>query len=303
MQTKQGKYAVGVDIGGTKIAAAIINHKGEMHHRKQIPSPTKSAQSMLVGVIQIIQEVLTKAELTLSDIVGIGVGVPGKVDEKKGIAIHQNNIPWENFPLVDELKKAFPETLITIDNDVKVAAYAEYRNAYLRAEEVFVYFTISTGLATTIIVNNQIIRGAGFSGEIGFIPTGEAEPYHTLEKKAAGPGVQLKAQELYKDNSLSTADVFAYWQQGKEPAKTIVDESIASIANAIYHIICLLDPTAITLGGSVVIKNIAYMTELKRYLTQWLHPEQAHVLDRINLSTLGSNNGIIGAALLVMDQA
>lgn len=293
--------AIGVDIGGTKIAAALIDTLGNISHRQHQPTPTTSAEILLETVVDIIQAILKDAQLNLADIAGIGLGVPGKVDAENGLAIYQNNLPWANFPVVEKLQAIFPNTKIAIDNDVKVAALAEYRDAALKQDEIFTYLTISTGIASTTLINNKILRGAGFSGEVGFFPTGQAEPFNTLEKLAAGPGIQRKAHLDYQNDTITTAEVFADWQQQTEPGFTIVEESIKELAQAIYHMVCYLDPTAITLGGSVVLKNPHYLNSLNKYLQQWLHPEQEHILERITLSIIGSDNGLLGSAWLVID--
>ena len=163
------KVAVGVDIGGTKVAVALINEKGEIVSRSQRPSQTESAESLYQGVVQLIQEVLEENDLRIQDTYGIGVGLPGKVDVENGVAVFQNNIPWANFPVVERLKQTFGDIPVRIDNDVKVAAYAEYRLLHLKSSDMFGYVTVSTGIAATNIVNNTILRGEGFSGEIGFL--------------------------------------------------------------------------------------------------------------------------------------
>ncbi|UUX33814.1 ROK family protein [Fundicoccus culcitae] len=300
MQINTSAWAIGVDIGGTKIAAALIDDKGAIHHRQQIKTPTQSAETLFKAVVKSIQTVLDNAQLQVSDIQGIGLGVPGKVDIHNGIAVYQNNLPWGNFPVVARLQAVFPDTKIAIDNDVKVAAYAEYRAAALGEDEIFTYLTISTGIASTTIVNNQILRGAGFAGEVGFLPINFAKPYHTLENNAAGPGIESRARIIYGNKRLTTADVFSDWATEVEPGYTIVEKTISDVALAVYSMICFLDPTAITLGGSVTLKNPTYLQSLNKYLLKWLHPEQMHIISRLSLSTMGSDNGLIGAAWLVM---
>ncbi|WP_044981428.1 ROK family protein, partial [Streptococcus suis] len=96
-----------------------------------------------------IRELLNSQQLNIEDVAGIGVGLPGKVDVENGVAVFQNNIPWENFPVVKRLQKEFGNIPIKIDNDVKVAAYAEYRMLSLEADDMFGYITISTGIAAS----------------------------------------------------------------------------------------------------------------------------------------------------------
>lgn len=97
------RKAMGVDIGGTKVAAAIIDEQGRITHRVQVPSDTSSSEAMLECVVGVIDACLAEAGVDVSDLTGIGLGIPGKVDSLNGVAIFQNNIPWEKFPVVARL--------------------------------------------------------------------------------------------------------------------------------------------------------------------------------------------------------
>lgn len=295
------KQSIGVDIGGTKIAVAIITEDGRIENRHEIPTDTSSKEALFEVVVSTIQVVLDSANLTIADVEGIGVGLPGKVDVANGIAVFQNNIPWANFPIVARLREYFGIEKVRIDNDVKVAAYAEYRLANLNLEDMFGYITISTGIACTNIVNDTILRGSGFSGEVGFLPVPSHEGMSQLEQVGAGPGIEKYAQVLYQDNTLTTKDVFERYVKGEEHAVTAIDQSIYGVALALFSMICLLDPKMIVLGGSVAIRNPWYIERVKEVLSTMMHAEQLHVLEHFRASTLPSgDNGIIGAGMLVL---
>lgn len=294
------KKAIGVDIGGTKIAVAIVNEDGSIYERVNVATDTTSAEALFTTLVKTIDKVLDFSGMKIEQFSGIGIGLPGKVDEKNGIAVFQNNIPWANFPIVERLQKVYPDVKIRIDNDVKVAAYAEYVLSNLDKDEMFGYLTISTGIACTNILNHQIIRGAGFSGEIGFIPVPSSTGLKPVEKVAAGPAIQHFGQELYKDSSLTTADIFERWQQCDWEATQVIEQSITGVTLALYSMICLLDPKVIILGGSVALNNPKYVERLKSSLERLMHPEQTHVLENIRISDLEGRNGIVGAGFLVM---
>ena len=121
------KQSIGVDIGGTKVAVAIINEKGEIVSRRQAPSEVESAETLFEQVVRLINEELNEHPFSIQEMEGIGIGLPGKVDVENGVAVFQNNIPWPNFPIVKRLQEVYGNIPVKIDNDVKVAAYAEYR--------------------------------------------------------------------------------------------------------------------------------------------------------------------------------
>ncbi len=294
------KQSIGVDIGGTKVAVAIINEKGEIVSRRQALSEVESADTLFEQVVRLINEELNEHSFSMQEMEGIGIGLPGKVDVENGIAVFQNNIPWPNFPIVQRLQEVYGSIPVKIDNDVKVAAYAEYRLQNLTEKEMFAYVTLSTGIAATNIVHNEILRGAGFSGEIGFIPVHYFGQWMSLEEACSGVGIQKKAQELYQDSSVITKDVFERWCQGDAIATDIIRQAATGIASSLHAMICLLDPHVIVFGGSVSNYNPDYIELVKEILETRLHAEQKHVLKRMVPSTIKGDNGIIGAGLLVL---
>lgn len=293
------KYAIGVDIGGTKVAVALISDSGEIIRKQQTASQTASEQALFQCVVKLINQVLADQQLTIREIVGIGVGLPGKVDVEQGIAIIQNNIPWKNFPLVKKLKEVYGDIIVKIDNDVKVAAYAEYRFLQLQNKELFTYITLSTGIAATTIVHNKTIRGEGFSGEIGFVPVAYFNEQHPLEKVCSGGGIEKKARELYQQSTITTKEVFERWRKGEAIATEIIENTAQAIATVVYVMICLLDPKAFVFGGSIANYNPDFIELIRLKLAGQLHSEQRHILEQFFSSTLKGDNGVIGAGLLV----
>lgn len=296
------KYALGVDIGGTKIAVALIDKQGNINSRVEQPTVTTSREDLFQLLIQCIDEVFEKSGLDAQTIEGIGIGVPGKVDVDQGIAVFQNNIPWENFPLTQRIKEVYGEhLLVKIDNDVKMAAYSEYKHLNLKADDLFTYITISTGVAATSIENKQILRGSGFSGEIGFLPIKVGNQLYALEKIASGPGVEKRGKETLNDLDLTTKDIFKLYEEGHEEATKIVKEAAEHHAYALYTMICVLDPKTFVLGGSVAYNNPKFVEEIRQALAKIVIPEQAHILDEIHISEYGSDNGIVGAGQIILD--
>ncbi|MBR7927412.1 ROK family protein [Aerococcaceae bacterium zg-ZUI334] len=294
------KKALGVDIGDTKIVAAIIYEDGTFKHRIDEKTTAENAEIMYETLLSVIHHVLILSGESWNTLVGIGLGVPGKVNVKEGVAVYQNNIPWSNFPLVARLKQDFPGVEVKIDNDVKVAAYAEYRLLALDSEDMFGYVTVSTGIACANIWNNQMIRGSGFSGEIGFVPVPSSTGLRAVEKVAAGPAIEQAAKEMYQNPTLTTAEVFDKWQQCEWQAAQIIEQSALGVALSIYSMICLLDPKVIILGGNIPVRNPKYVDLIKIELKKMIHEEQLHILEQIQISKLESNNGIVGAGFLVM---
>lgn len=302
----QLSYALGIDIGGTKIATALIDHKGKIAQTAKVASDVRDAEKMFQSVITSIETVLLLANLELKDVAAIGVGLPGKVDHLKGIAVFQNNLPWANFPVVQRLREwGDLQVPIAIDNDVKVAAFAEYQLADIKADDTMSYLTISTGIALTSMYRNEALRGVGFSGEIGFLPVAsleEEESAINLEQYASGPGIEKRGQLAFGNPELTTEDIFNLYREEDATAVKLIEESAAATAQALFAVTCVLDPALFVLGGSVAFHNPTYVEAIKHALGNLLHAEQRHILDNIKVTQLGGDNGVIGAGLLAWHQ-
>lgn len=298
------KKAIGIDIGGTKIAAGIITEKGELLKRTEVKSDPSDREKMFSRVVEAVERLLMESSLSITDIAGIGVGVPGKVDREKGIAVFQNNLPWGNFLVTERLRESFGIEKLVIDNDVYTAAFAEWSAAGGNREETFVYVTVSTGISCAIIHRGSFFRGAGFAGELGLIPifSKSTMPHFVrLENAAAGPAIAQKAKELLA-KELSAKDVFERFLAGEPKVQSIIDEVTDSLAQGLYTISSLLDPHKIVFGGSVIANNPFLLELLKEKLKIYQIPEQLHVLNQMSITAIKQNNGVVGAGLRVFEK-
>ncbi|PAV31147.1 kinase [Virgibacillus profundi] len=294
-------YTIGVDIGGTKVAAVIIDEYEEILHRKEIPSNTRDKETMFRQVLVCIENLLAESEIPYEAIAGMGVGVPGKVDRENGIAVFQNNLPWRNFPLVARLQEHFPFPNVAIENDVYMAAFAEWQAMDASDEDTFVYLTVSTGISCSIIQHGKFLRGTGFAGEIGLLPVlAKSSPggVNILEKSASGTAIQELAIKHFNKSDITTEEVFLEYQKGNETARSLIGEVVESLAHGIYSIICLLDPQKIILGGGVINKQPYLLDLVKKELMRFLIPEQQHVLQHMHASHFKENSGLVGAGFM-----
>ncbi|GAA0591537.1 glucokinase [Virgibacillus siamensis] len=297
------RYAIGIDIGGTKTASGIVNENGDLIQKEVVPSDTSDKESMFSQVATCVEKLMNHSSIPVEEIFGIGAGVPGKVDRENGIAVFQNNLPWKNFPFVERLQDIFGFERMVIDNDVYMAAFAEWKKADLSAEEFFVYITVSTGISSSIIQGGEFLRGAGFAGEIGLIPVPlEKTGWERLEKVAAGPALTKRAQKLYQSDRVTAKDVFTAFYRGDAVAEKLVDDVAASIAHGVYTINSLIDPHKLVFGGSVITHNPVLLKIIRQKLTPYAIEEQMHILNAMEVSQLGSDQGVIGAGLSVFKQ-
>src|SRR5690625_1368000 len=128
------KYSIGIDIGGTTIGTGIVNQNGDLIQQVIVDSDTTDRERMFDTVVHAVETLLSHSSIPFEQVYSVGAEVTGKIDHKNGIAVFQNNVPWQNFPFVERLQEVFPNKEIVIDNDVYMAAYAEWKAANLTDE-------------------------------------------------------------------------------------------------------------------------------------------------------------------------
>ena len=299
------KSAIGIDIGGTKVAFGLLDNKQNLIYQLELKSDPTDRQRMYDVVVAGIKKLLEDNQLQEKE-VAFGIGVPGIINMAGGIAIFQNNLPWENFPLIDELKKTFPKvTHIKMDNDVSCAAIAEWETLKLTKNDSMVFLTISTGVASPVIIGGKSVKGEGTAGEIGLLSIWcpFTKRLERLEEATSGTAIAKFGQQVYQNPKVTTKEVFERYGQQDASATEIIESVICSLAQAIYSIGCLIDPTKIVLGGSVIMKNPFLLERLKAELRKYVIPVQGHLVDALVMSKHDNNAGLIGAAISAIEMS
>lgn len=293
--SKEGEevpYTLAVDIGGTKIAAGVMNEERVWLSKVKNQSDISDAMSMYNSLLTSIYEAIEQANLTKEQISHLGITIPGQLDTATGLAIYQNNLPWENFPVGELLAKEFPASQLDFEHDVMAAAFGEWSVRGL-TEELFIYITVSTGICASIIHRGQPLKGLGLAGEIGFFPINKD---FVLETYASGSAMEraLNAQE----DSMTLVEAFLRWEQGDQELETFFDERAYQLAVAIFNMTAILDPAVIVVGGGVINNQSKFFERIKEHYQQLCkHPIQQNWLARIEKSTLKGTSGLFGVAM------
>ncbi|MBR3294778.1 MAG: ROK family protein [Clostridia bacterium] len=166
-------YALGIDIGGTKIAIGIMNSDNEMLCTDSFLIEGMTAISIFVKMQDTIEELVREAGLKKDDISSIGIGVPGIINKDRRSVLFAPNIPLLNdFPLYRSLRNMFPDAAIVLENDANAAGLAESILGAGKNFDNMIYCTISTGVGAGIIIDHKLFRGSHLAaGEIGHMIT------------------------------------------------------------------------------------------------------------------------------------
>ncbi len=319
MQENAEGLLVGVDVGGTKIAAGVVDAHGQVLSRVQIPTDTGGAEKTLQAIATGIVEAMRAAGVDREQIRKIGLGIPGEVDPVSGVGLLAANLHWKNVPVKRWLEDALGMPC-AIENDVSVAALGEHLYGAGQADTM-VYLSLGTGIAAKAIVGGKLHRGShGLAGEIGhtvFVPDGllcACGARGCLEALAAGPALAKRAREaleaghvslLQKQDqaALTAHHLFSAIAQGDSLARQIVAGAATHLAYAVYLLAMTFDPQVIVLGGGLAHEENPLIEGIRAGVVQWV--ERSPIFreiwhaDILRLTALKRDVGILGAAALV----
>lgn len=311
-------FVIGVDLGGTHVLAAAADLHGQILHTADAsPNGRPVIASIYAAIQEVIDRFSTKQRKRL---LGIGVGTPGLLDFGSGTVITAANLDWKNVPLRELLHDKF-HLPIFVDNDANVAALAEWAQGAGRGIQHLVHITVSRGLGAGIIINGQILRGAGgTAGEIGetfLLESAETErSWRTVEGLCSGRALVRQVKEaLERGEGTSLREACRSRAEGptfemilsaataSDPlAVRLVERAAGYLAVEIANVINALDPQLVIVGGMLAQAGDRVLAPIHQALERLLSPVLRDKVS-ITLGTLGERAGVIGAASLVLHNA
>ena len=303
------QVCVGVDIGGTSVKLGIFTLNGDLLKKWEIPTEPKNDPKALIEKIgKSIKETLKEARLTLTDCVGVGMGVPGPVMPNGFIEVVVN-IGWrEVFParILSDLLAGMP---VALGNDANVAALGEAWMGGAKHQQDSVMVTLGTGVGGGIIIDGKIVPGKhGLGGEIGHMHVRESETEKCncggmgcLERISSATGIVREAKRLLATKKVASRlalleDITA--KAGDAIALEVVDTVSKYLGIALSHLAMTVDPEVFVIGGGVS-KAGDFLIDKIREKFEYYTPITKNKAD-IVLAKLGNDAGIYGAAKLVL---
>ena len=293
---------IGIDLGGTKISAALFSHDGELLEKEYrlLGGATGSAVGLAVA-----ETVLAlRARRSGLSVKSVGVCVPGIVYSKKE-TVWAPNIPgWDNYPLLSDLKAVLddPSIQISIESDRTCYILGEAWQGAARGCSDAIYLAVGTGIGAGILLDGHIIHGAGdIVGATGWMALEtpfreEFTPVGCFEYYASGNGIGNQARLLYGDSSKSSYDVFEDY--GKDPRATqILDKAIQMWGMGAANLVSLFNPQKIIFGGGVFGPAVQYIDRIRAEARRWAQP--IAMRDAVFCaSEVGGDAALLGAAYL-----
>ncbi len=312
-------YYIGIDLGGTKIAAGIVDEDGKIINKVSIATGrTRESKDIVNDICLLIKNLLKDSNLSEKDIYSVGIGSPGSLDRDKGIIIANFNLNFRYVPIRDEIHK-FISVPVFLENDANCAAIAESIVGAAKGEENVVLITIGTGIGGGIIINNKLYVGSNGAGaELGHVVinlNGEActcgrkgcwEAYSSATaliqqtKEATAKNPTSKILELVDGDvdRINAKIPFDAAKLGDETAIGVVDRYIDMLADGLANMVNIFQPDILAIGGGVSKEGenlLAPLREKMKGRTFYIGDLKS---TSIVAAKMGNDAGIVGAALI-----
>ena len=304
-------HAIGIDIGGTKIAGAVVTESGEIIAEDRLPTPSGDSEAIVDAVVSMVERLAIG-----HDIAAAGVAAPGFIDTTQSIVYYTPNISWRHEPLRERLLARL-DLAITIDNDANAAGWAEYRFGAGQHVSDMTMLTIGTGVGGAIVNRGQLFRGGfGAGAELGHmrvVPDGLAcgcgargciEQYgsgRALLRMAneiadvGGIGLGLAAVRAQK-GALTGHDVAELIVAGDSGALQALRELGGWIGQACASLSAVLDPQLFVIGGGVAVAGDLLLDPIREAYVANLPARGYHPEPEFTIAQLVNDAGVVGAA-------
>ncbi|AZH83991.1 ROK family protein [Plantibacter sp. PA-3-X8] len=303
--------AIGIDIGGTKIAGGVVDDDGRILAAGRTPTQASDPDAIIDDVVAMVRS------LDDGSISSVGVAAPGFFDATRSTVYYSPNIAWRNEPLQARLAARLPDKVVTIENDANAAGWAEFRFGAGREERSMVMVTIGTGVGGAIVLDDRLLTGGFGSGaELGhmrLIPDGLpcgcgargcVEQYCSgnallrLANEAAdagGDGAALARARVAAGGLLNGHHVSALLESGDPGALRCLNELADLLGQALASMSAILDPNIFVIGGGVAQAGDLLLDPVREAFLTHLPARGFHPEPSFSIAQLVNDAGVIGA--------
>lgn len=310
------RYALGIDLGGTHVAAGVVEHGGRILARSERPTEARRGLQAVIGnIVAVAQAAVKQVPVRVE---GVGVGAPGTLDVEAGVVRLAPNLGWREVPLKAALEERLGQPT-WIDNDANCAALGEQWCGAAKGARHVVMLTLGTGVGGGLVLDGKVFRGAsGYAGEVGHMPVLEDGPpcgcgrNGCLEALAAAPAIAGRGRqaaeagrspgllELCKGDTtrISARMVFQAALRADEAAQRVIADTARYLGIATAALVNVLNPAMVVIGGGVSAAGEQLLAPLRQEVLQRAMQGPAQAAQIVQ-AALGNEAGIIGAASLV----
>ena len=311
---------IALDLGGTKLAAALLSNEGDLLFIETAPLEKRNGPEVSHLILQQANDLIKKAANENITVSSLGICVPGIAYTKTG-RVWAPNIPgWNDYPLLNELQKGLEnkQLKIKIDSDRACYILGEVWKGNARGCRDAIFLAVGTGIGAGILVNNQVLRGANdIAGAIGWL--GLSKPFDNkfipcgcFEYNASGEGIVKVAKEMMAEGHfkqsilmdidsgpLTAKDIFDAYVKRDQLAVTVLNNAIKYWGMAVANLVSLFNPEKIIFGGGVFGPALIFLDAIYNEAKKWAQPISIRHVQLVG-SALGNDAGLYGAGYLAL---
>lgn len=298
-------YHLGLDVGGTNLAAAIYDNDYKQLSYRSIPAGAgRNWQAITGDMAAISKAVIQDAGIDIRDVECWGIGMPSCIDTRTGLLVNAHQFGWKNVPIQEWLKPLLPLS-VRIENDANCAAYGEALAGAAKGRSNAVMLTLGTGVGSGIIIDGHIFKGAdGMGAEIGHSTlVRDGRPCACgrkgcIEAYCSATALTVRGKEILGDTCTDAKFIFSLAKDGNDKATALIDEYAGYLAASLSSIVTIFRPEILILGGGVADAGDFLLDKVNALLPEATYNGVSTGVPPIVRATLGNDAGLIGAAFL-----
>lgn len=302
---------LGLDFGGTKLAAGLADDEGRVIAFWRCPTNAEGGPEAALAAMRDMVASGTQSSASSSQLAAVGISFGGPVNSRRTHTVLSHHGPgWEDYPLVDRVASIWG-CPVAMDNDANAAALGEYRFGAGQGCRDLLYVTVSTGIGAGIVIDGKLYQGThGLAGEVGHtivVPNGPLCPCGKrgcLEAVASGPSIAraYAEREGIDQRAVTAADVFRRAAAGDVRAEETLNVAIEILGIGLANAINILDPDAVVVGGGVTGAGERFFAPLRTAVRAHCAPSAPDSVPIVP-AKLGDHVGVLGAIALVAPRA
>lgn len=317
-----GSYILGIDLGGTKVEAAVFDGEGKITGRHRDKTEAwRPEEEVFNRILAVANQAVANAGIDAAQVAAIGIGSPGPLDPDTGHIIETANLPFKNFPLGPRLSEAFHNCPVTLNNDVDAGTYGEFKAGAAQGARFVLGVFVGTGIGGGLILEGKPYNGFNKNAaEIGHIVirAGGVKDNRgvrgSMEGLAARPAIArdikreikrgkktLMTKKMNKDGNITSGDIRDCYEAGDKVVTKIVNRAAEYVGLGIGGLVNVLSPEIIVMGGGVVEALGEPFIKRVEKAARKVAFDFAMKDVKFVKAQLGDDAGITGAALLARE--
>ena len=315
LTTNQPKFYVGIDLGGTNIAAAVVDEYGVIYGRStRKTNAPRAYEEIFSDMAECALDAAKESGISFDDIKSVGIGCPGAIDKENGNIEFSNNLDFYDVPIVSCMEKLLGKK-IYVENDANAAAWGEFLAGSGKGTKSMIMITLGTGVGSGIIDNGHLLTGAyGKGAEIGHMIIRLDGEKCTCGRKgcfeayASATALINQTKKAMKENpdsemwsvakTLSKVDGKTAFTAKDKAAKEVIKNYLSYLSEGIVNIVNIFQPEIISVGGGVSNAGEKILKPVRKAINKYSFARFGKKQTEVQIAKLGNDAGIIGAALL-----